>query len=147
MFSLINNKTLLIFSFIVAILGGSIWYYQVIHKNQSKTENFTLISEENKPSEENVESNKKIKVYNFNTSWCKYSVMFAPEWSKLQSMTDNDENLEIIDVKCDDESNQQLCQTFDVPGYPSVVIVKDNEEIPYNGPRSAEDILEFIKSL
>ena len=44
-----------------------------------------------------------IKVYNFNTSWCGYSVRFQPEWKKFEEEINSINNLSIqaFDIKCD----------------------------------------------
>lgn len=100
-----------------------------------------------KPVENLENTGSSVKVYNFNTSWCRYSVMFAPEWSKFMGLVENDSNIEAFDVKCDDDKNKEFCSTFSVRGYPSVVIVKDGKQIEYPGPRSAEKILEYVRGL
>lgn len=144
--SIIENKNIIIISLIVLIIFYIGWY--IINKPKDELNNQEEQQENNTIDNMEVNSNNsKIKIYNFNTSWCKYSVMFAPEWSKLESMVENDPNIEVIDVKCDDENNDSLCQTFEVPGFPSVVIMKDNTRIDYEGARNAESILEYVRSL
>lgn len=140
---LVKNKSLIMIGIIILIC-----YFIWTQMNPPKSEEFSSDTLEN-PSDENiqVEENSPVTIYNFNTSWCKYSVMFAPEWSKLESIVENDSTIEAIDVKCDDENNNSICQKFDVPGFPSVVIVKDNNKINYEGARNAEAILDFVKSL
>jgi len=115
-------------------------------------EEYALVKIEENSEDEKVDSSQissisPIKVYNFNTSWCKYSVMFAPEWSKFESMVEKDSLIEAIDVKCDDDENNSLCKEFDVPGFPSVVIMNGDKRINYEGARNAEALLEFVKSL
>ena len=53
----------------------------------------------------------------------------------------------IFDIKCDDEANKEMCDKSGVPGFPSVVIIKDDTKIDYSGPKNAEAILEFINNL
>lgn len=90
-----------------------------------------------------------IKVYNFNTSWCGYSVRFQPEWEKFQREIESIDNLNIegFDIKCDNTNNKQMCDDYEIPGFPSVIIEKDGEKINYNGPRTATAIIETIKNL
>ena len=90
-----------------------------------------------------------IKVYNFNTSWCGYSVRFQPEWEKFQREIESIDNLNIeaFDIKCDNTNNKQMCDDYEIPGFPSVIIEKDGEKINYNGPRTAIAIIETIKNL
>jgi thiol-disulfide isomerase/thioredoxin len=97
---------------------------------------------------ENKNSNL-IKVYNFNTSWCGYSVRFQPEWNKFENeikLIDN-LNIEAFDTKCDNINNKQMCDDYEIPGFPTVIIEKNNEKINYNGPRTAVAIIEAIKNL
>lgn len=82
------------------------------------------------------------KIYNFNTAWCGYSVRFQPIWNEF-SQKNKDPNIEIIDVKCDDESNKILCSKYDVPGYPSVVKVSGTSVVHFNGDRTVEGLMKF----
>jgi thiol-disulfide isomerase/thioredoxin len=98
---------------------------------------------------ENKKSNL-VKVYNFNTSWCGYSVRFQPEWEKFQKEVKarNDlSNVKAYDIKCDNADNKQMCADYEVPGFPTVIIEKDGQKIDYNGPRTAESIIETLKNL
>lgn len=92
-------------------------------------------------------NSEKIKVYNFNTSWCGYSVKFQPIWNTFcDSVKDND-TVQTYDIKCDDENNKNLCNKFNVPGYPSVIIVRNNELIPYIGPRTVNGLNEMVNNI
>ena len=73
--------------------------------------------------------------------------MFAPEWSKFETLVESLPNITAIDIKCDDKANEEICAKSGVPGFPSVVIIKDDTKIDYSGPRNAEAILEFINNL
>jgi thiol-disulfide isomerase/thioredoxin len=91
--------------------------------------------------------NKK-KIYNFNTSWCGYSVRFQPEWNKFSQIVNSSyPDFEAVDIKCDESSNEQMCKEFQIPGYPSVVAVVDGKTINYDGPRESNKLIEFIKNL
>ena len=92
-------------------------------------------------------SDNIFRVYNFNTSWCKYSLLFATEWSKFETLVEDNESIKTYDVKCDEEENKEFCEQADVPGYPSIVIVINNKKINYPGQRNAISILKFIKEL
>jgi thioredoxin domain-containing protein 5 len=88
----------------------------------------------------------KTKIFNFNTSWCGYSVRFQPIWDQFSNQV-NDPSVEVLDVKCDSDENAELCKKYDVPGYPSVLKVNPSGEvINYNGPRTVEGLLDFIKN-
>ena len=54
----------------------------------------------NNDNQENKDS--KIKVYNFNTSWCGYSKQFQPTWDEFQKKYKSDNRVIVKDVKCDE---------------------------------------------
>ena len=89
--------------------------------------------------------NEKTKVFNFNTLWCGWSKKFQPEWNKFSESIKNNPDIEAIDVKCDNPENEKMCKEYDVPGFPYVVVEKDNVRTPYNGQRTSEAMLHNIK--
>jgi thiol-disulfide isomerase/thioredoxin len=89
--------------------------------------------------------NIKISIYNFNTSWCKYSRDFEPEWNIFVNSIKNSDGIRAIDVKCDNDQNKDLCKKYDIPGYPSIVIETENRIEIYNGPRDALSLRKYLK--
>jgi len=99
---------------------------------------------------ETFKNSKNIKVYNFNTSWCGWSVKFQPEWKKLEDTIKNDmslDNIQTFDIKCDDPANEAKCKEFEVEGFPTVIIEVDGKRGSYNGPRESAKIIESLKDL
>jgi thiol-disulfide isomerase/thioredoxin len=90
-----------------------------------------------------IEGPKETTIYNFNTSWCGYSVRFQPIWDKF---TENNKNsdIKIIDVKCDNSENDDLCNKYSIEGYPTILKVKQNVITPFNGSRTLEGLQEFL---
>lgn len=110
---------------------------------------FSFMSEEAFTNSENKKSNL-VKVYNFNTSWCGYSIRFQPEWDKFQKevKSRNDlSNVNAYDIKCDETDNKQMCIDYAIPGFPSIIIEIDGKKTNYNGERTAESLIETIKNL
>ena len=109
-----------------------------------KYEKFTEVNDE-------VDNtSKKLKIYNFNTSWCGYSKQFQPTWDEFQNKNKTNPNVIIKDVKCDNEDDDEaieLCQKYDVPGYPSVVFHKGDNKLDYQGQRSVGALEEQMKTL
>lgn len=96
---------------------------------------------------ENLTQDEKVKVYNFNTSWCGYSQRFQPEWDKFSERVKSDTKLShvtALDIKCDDDSNKSMCENYQVPGYPFVVIENGDKRINYDGERTADAIISNI---
>lgn len=144
--NLIIGLTLIIVFYLVFFKDNSSKNNTIVETttDEKNTTNTTIEKVQN--TEDKI-TGSKITVYNYNTSWCKYSVMFAPEWSKFETLVESLPNITAIDVKCDDEANKEICDKSGVSGFPSVVIMKDNTKIDYSGPRNAEAILEFINNL
>jgi len=84
-------------------------------------------------------------IYNFNTSWCGYSVRFQPTWDEFAEKN-KESGVKVVDVKCDDPKNEDLCNRYPVEGFPTVLKVKGKEVVPYNGPRTLEGLEEFSKN-
>ena len=89
---------------------------------------------------------KKVKFVNYNTTWCYWSKKLQPTWEKLEHNTENDETIEIVDVKCDLKENEELCKKEQIEGFPTMKLYVDDEVIDYRGDRSLEDIQNFIES-
>jgi len=89
----------------------------------------------------------KVKVFNFNTKWCGYSKQFQPIWDSFQKKCNSKKNVEIIDVKCDDKKNENICNKYSVPGYPSILFEKDGKVIDYQGERSVDGLHSQLKKL
>jgi hypothetical protein len=53
----------------------------------------------NNKTKENFTDEKKIKVYNFNTTWCGWSKKFQPEWDKFTVAINNLENSTDYEIK------------------------------------------------
>lgn len=110
-----------------------------VPKSKSETkEKFAEVSSKDKT---------KIKVFNFNTSWCGWSRRFQPEWDDFSSRVKSDPKLshvDALDVKCDDDKNESICEKYQVPGYPFVVVEIDGKRTQYNGERTANALVKHI---
>lgn len=102
--------------------------------NPNNGMNFMLLEDEN----------IKTKVYNFNTTWCRYSVDFQSEWNTFSNSLKISDGIKAIDVKCDDDKNKDLCQKFNVPGYPTVVIESGDNVNIYNGLPTSQSLRKFL---
>jgi hypothetical protein len=88
------------------------------------------------------------KLYNFNTAWCGYSVRFQEEWNKFADEISKKNNLypvKVYDIKCDNAANESMCRDYEIPGYPTVVIEKNGKKEVYDGPRTADALLETVQ--
>jgi len=133
----------------LVVIGIAVYYYCYAPKNKDEKPK----SKDEKPKSKKKKkkekfTNSKLKIYNFNTEWCGWSQRFQPEWEKFTQAVNNDSNLskfvEAIDIKCDDPNNEEMCEKFNVPGYPYVVLDNNGKYEPYNGERTVEALLSFV---
>jgi thiol-disulfide isomerase/thioredoxin len=106
-------------------IGIAVYYYCYSKPKKTKLQ----IQPQPKPNEEKKEkfgnvTNSKLKIFNFNTEWCGWSQRFQPEWDNFTKAVKEDSNLnrkvEVFDIKCDQSSNERMCEEYKVPGYPYV---------------------------
>ena len=85
----------------------------------------------------NVDSKvPKSIIYNFNTSWCGYSVDFQPTWdafSKELNSSRPSSEVVAVDMKCDDGANRDLCMKWEIRGFPTVIKVVTDGTVDKNG--------------
>lgn len=119
-------------------IGAVIAYFYIYNNKYSQNENF---------DSSNDKKMKKFKVYNFNTSWCGWSKRFQPEWDAFTVACKTSKNIETVDVKCDDDNNKDVCNKYNVPGYPYVIVEVDGDPRPYDGERTSDAIMGYIKTV
>lgn len=84
---------------------------------------------------------EKMKVMLFYTNWCGYSKQFMPIWDSLLKDFESNSNVELIAIDADnDKSGDQ----YGVQGYPTIVLVKNNQSVHYNGMRDVDSIKQWI---
>ena len=85
------------------------------------------------------------KLYFFFAEWCGYCKKFKPEWEKLKSESNLGVQLEEVD--CSDNNNvPSLAKEYNVNGFPTLILVNGDNKITYQGARTANDLVNFIKS-
>ena len=69
--------------------------------------------------------------------------MFQPIWNKFSKSVNNN-NVSIIDVKCDNKKNYNLCNKYPIRGFPTILFTSNNFTKEYDGNRTQEDLLKFL---
>jgi hypothetical protein len=145
-------------------LGIKLWVWIVIlimiYLFMNSKEPFTNQTQTNNSVQTQIITKEKFKMFNFNTSWCGWSKRFQPEWDILVNTintpsTDTDdeeirkvlrENIAFLDIKCDEDENIDLCNQYDIPGYPYIIIenVNNKDRYIYNNERTAVEMYKFL---
>lgn len=109
-----------------------------IYKNQ---ENFKF----DKNGENNiVEKSSPLILGVYYTDWCGYSRQFLQQLEDGLKNKLKKEGVSIRLVDCD--KNKETCQNLQIEGYPTVLLHSNNKDIQYNGNRTDDDILNFVKN-
>jgi thiol-disulfide isomerase/thioredoxin len=82
------------------------------------------------------------KLYFFYADWCGYCKKFKPEWAKLKAEPNLGVQLEEVD--CSNEA-PALAKEYDVKGFPTLILLNGSNKVTYEGERSANAIISFIK--
>lgn len=72
--------------------------------------------------------------------WCE---KFKPEWAKFTDMAKKEGfNTKTIDA----QEQSELVTQKGITAFPTVQVEKNGKTVEYNGNRTAEDLLKFVKS-
>ena len=123
--------------FILVILIVLVIYF--IYKNQ---ENFKL---KNKDVEKTIiKESSPLILGVYYTDWCGHSHNFLQQLEGGLKTKLEKEGVSIRLVDCD--KNKETCQKLQIEGYPTILLHTGNKDINYNGNRTDDDILHFVKN-
>ena len=134
------------------------------NKNVAKPETTREIKEKFADTQipQNLQNKPIVKIFNFNTTWCGWSVKFQPEWDDFAKYVAVPSNVlshvKAYDIKGDDEfknkvtgdlqkTNGELEKAYEVPGYPYIIIEVNGSRISYKGDRTKDALVSFIKTI
>jgi len=81
----------------------------------------------------------------FFAPWCGHCKALAPEYEKAATaLVGNDPAIKLAKIDCTQHSD--LCQRFEVRGFPTLKYFKSGNVKDYNGDRKAEGIVSWVKS-
>lgn len=73
---------------------------------------------------------------------CGHCQRLKPEWDRFEHMADSDLEIQKINIT----DNTDIASHYNVQGVPTIMLLKGEFRMDYNGNRTAEDILHFTKS-
>ena len=157
MFELLKNKNTIILISIVILLG--IFFFM-----NNKKENYSQVSCSREvmsdiPKETQLvvpvtptptptsSSNDKIEFRVYYANWCGWSkkalVLLNSEEFKTEMNKIQDKAILVL-LDCEDNGKEQ-CDKEQINGFPTMKLSKNGELIEFNGPRTTEGIISFIK--
>ena len=66
----------------------------------------------------------------------------APIWHEL--WVANQDDINIAKVDCTDPASKILCEQFEIRGYPTLKLLKDDQFYNYRGPRALQELRDFM---
>lgn len=93
-------------------------------------------------------SSNRVNLVMFYAPWCGHCSTTKPELEKakpdLDGKTINGKRVKVMMIDCDD--NPEMNKKFDIEGYPTIKLFKQGSQVEYNGDRSKDSFLEFVKN-
>lgn len=134
-----KHKTLILWSTIATILLIVIAYY--VYKNNLFNKIKPNYVENKEFTNNNVDY---VELYFFYTDWCPHCKSAKPIWEDLKKNTKmiNDIKINYIDVNC--ETEKELADKFNIEGYPTIKLIKNNQVIEYDAKPDKETLLLFL---
>jgi protein disulfide-isomerase A6 len=79
----------------------------------------------------------------FFAPWCGHCKAMAPAWEKLAADYEGSDITLIAEVDCEEE--EELCETFEIQGFPTIHYGDVNEIQDYTGGRDSDSLAKFAK--
>lgn len=98
---------------------------------------------------EGFQDSPRNMLYIFYADWCGYCKKAKPDFEKvaehLRSNEVSGKKIEVRMVNGDNEAD--LTKEYDVKGYPTVILVKDNRRYTYEGSRTEKEIMAYLETM
>ena len=144
---LITWKSIGIIVFILILCGLAYFIY----KQQSNENTGFHGNRENIPKDEN--SNKTATMMLFYVDWCPHCKTAKPEWNDLKTEYDgktiNGYTLTFVEYNCTNENPEtnQLMDKYNIEGYPTIKLLKDNQIIEYDAKPTKSTMEQFLTTV
>lgn len=134
---------------IIGLLLVLFAYY--MYKQYAETKTSFHANRENIPKEQN--SNKTATLMLFYVDWCPHCKTAKPEWETLKSEYDNKQingySINFVEYNCTNESAEttELMDKYNIEGYPTIKLVKDNQVIEYDAKPTKSTMEQFLNTV
>ena len=129
----LNQKEVIIVFLIIIILV--MLYYKL--STSRKSQNVKSITNFSN-------TDKTPKIINFNASWCYWSQKLQPIWDSF-ALNMKGKDIDVIDMKCDDDKNTELCNRYEIEGYPTIKLISGNSVIDFTADRTLDELMKFVE--
>jgi len=145
-----SNKYIIIGILFLLILTFVIYYIYTKYYSSKLLELY-------KPNNEKMplwtkDNSNEVEILFFFANWCPHCRTAKPEWEKAKAEYNNNtiDGYKIIFVEVDcttpDSKTTSMMDTYNVEGYPTIILIKNNEVITYDAKVTYDHLVEFLKS-
>ena len=137
----------------VAIIVGIILLISAYFIYNKYTNSKTSFHPNREHIPKDINSNKTATLMLFYVDWCPHCKTAKPEWDSLKAEYDNKTingyNLSLIEYNCTNESEEtsQLMDKYNIEGYPTIKLVKDNQIIEYDAKPTKSTMEQFLNTV
>jgi thioredoxin-like negative regulator of GroEL len=92
---------------------------------------------------EGLDSGKELVLVHMNN--CGHCKKMMPEWKKCKKQ--NNTGIKIVDYEMNTTKGKDLVKKHNINGFPTILLIENGKKLDtYNGERTSESILEFMKN-
>jgi thiol-disulfide isomerase/thioredoxin len=102
---------------------------------------------------QDINSNKTATMMLFYVDWCPHCKTAKPEWESLKSDYEgkqiNGYTIVFVEHNCTNESEEvsQLMDKYNIEGYPTIKLIKDNQVIEYDAKPTRSTMEQFLNTV
>jgi hypothetical protein len=143
---LLKNKNTIIL-IIILILLGVLYFINNSDCSANKNKIISINSSNTDSTLEKFNNNNKVQFKVYYTNWCGWSkkALALINSSEFQSQINQiKDKAEVILVDCENGGENE-CSANNIRGFPTMILFKNGKAIDFNGERTTEGIISFIK--
>ena len=142
-YTIIGILFLLILTFVIYYIYTKYYSSKLLELYKPNNEKMPLWTKDNS----NV-----VEIMFFFANWCPHCKTAKPEWEKTKTeyTNTNIDGYKIVFVEVDctnpDSKTTSIMDKYNVEGYPTIILLKNNEVITYDAKVTYDHLVEFLKS-
>ena len=143
--SILFNKNFLIIMVVVAIFLGVAFYVYNTYIAPKINPDFVPNREFTTDGEGD---NNLATLYFFGVDWCPYSKKAKPHWEQFKERYDSQivNNHKILCKEYDCDKNEKMCDKYNVEGYPTIKMLKNDQIIDFDAKPTIENLTKFVET-
>lgn len=101
-----------------------------------------------KPTPKRVVPPNEAKFYFFYTDWCGFSQKALPIWDSIEEALQSNAlfgKTRVTPVRVNAEEDRETTTLYEVQGYPTMILETSDSLYKYEGKRTKEDLLQFLR--